>query len=1030
MNRSRLQDIHMIKYLAQTLTLILQNIPSRDVIDGTVKYGNISLSLLEKVQYAINGDIGEMAIRRQLGNLKQWIDEELLENQGYRRIDRDSLLNDMQQKEPGIDIFALIDCIAGRVLTMHDGKPVYRYRELPAWHQMAGKIGTSLIVAAAYAKEDHIKGKPRKEYMWDTNIEHDNSDLKRIYARGISENHFHLRASSPYFILAWLSLMNFVDVSESTQYMKQMDENLRHAKVAYRRDFQDDCFEVLHLKAALIRVFLYAELTGKKIKVGIFRMDVRRLLRMIGREENIFRSGDKDSPGKTVRTYLEHRCGITGGKGVWDLEKERCVQEKYPLTYWFFWKERIDFSRDVLIDYDELFSEKNISGMADDLDKNHRIIPLEHCWIVFKGRREQEFWVEWDLQLRKNVDALLCSPERLCEQRKTIQAIIDSLQEDVSPECKDYALNADIKWKGKFWEKAVLSGERYLSYRMLYDRGSIQGGKEDDMLYRLFFAYLLMKEAFRMELLQNNEKSGFNNFVQYQNRKDWFTGAFSEGQLAQVAVRGAYARRSLVRLEMRVSPKISCEENVRMIQEYDRSIGKCDFIDGRELDYYYVFHFGKRPDMAQGKQAQLRYRHEAFREKLNQKVAAIIHMREQVPEIGVRLKGIDACSSEDGCRPEVFASAFRRLKNHTFYREDIGEELSQLHISYHVGEENQDVLDGLRAIDEAVFFLNLGTGDRLGHATMLGVNVVDWYYKNDFTVVMRQQDYLDNLAWLYHQIIRFHIANDDNLLEYLADEFQRVFAHFYESGLNAAYNAEIVRREAEKRGKTSDSHRVLQFDIFHYYTAWQLRGDNPRLYRKGFFKWQSSGENFWNQHDINREVDHMDRQDIEAVILYHAYHYVPQIFEEGEKPIRVHIPQPMVRGIAMVQKAMQWKIAGKGIAIETNPSSNVQIAGLSKLSTSVKIGGLSGYHDHPIISFYNKGLTNNEQELAECPQLNVSINTDDPGVFATSLENEYTLMAYALENSRDCQGQQLYKRDMIYDWIDNIRKMGNDQSFQ
>ena len=125
----------------------------------------------------------------------------------------------------------------------------------------------------------------------------------------------------------------------------------------------------------------------------------------------------------------------------------------------------------------------------------------------------------------------------------------------------------------------------------------------------------------------------------------------------------------------------------------------------------------------------------------------------------------------------------------------------------------------------------------------------------------------------------------------------------------------------------------------------------------------------------------------------------------------------MQRGIKALQREMQNKIARKGISIETNPSSNVLIA------------GLKDYKQHPIVTFYNKNLLYDVQKEQECPQLNVSINTDDKGVFATCLKNEYTLMAGTLEFMEDENGNKVYKKDKVYDWIDAIREMGNSQAF-
>ena len=77
----------------------------------------------------------------------------------------------------------------------------------------------------------------------------------------------------------------------------------------------------------------------------------------------------------------------------------------------------------------------------------------------------------------------------------------------------------------------------------------------------------------------------------------------------------------------------------------------------------------------------------------------------------------------------------------------------------------------------------------------------------------------------------------------------------------------------------------------------------------------------------------------------------------------------------------------------------------------------------------NIGLTYNEQELESCPQMNVSINTDDKEVFVTRLENEYALLALALEQVRKADGTPKYKREFIYQWLDNIREMGLRQAF-
>ena len=82
-----------------------------------------------------------------------------------------------------------------------------------------------------------------------------------------------------------------------------------------------------------------------------------------------------------------------------------------------------------------------------------------------------------------------------------------------------------------------------------------------------------------------------------------------------------------------------------------------------------------------------------------------------------------------------------------------------------------------------------------------------------------------------------------------------------------------------------------------------------------------------------------------------------------------------------------------------------------------------------VLRFYNKGLVHDLGDGQDCPQLSVSINTDDQGVFSTSLENEYALIACALESAGGEDGRERYSKADIYEWLDRVRIMGNEQSF-
>ncbi|MDQ0595164.1 adenosine deaminase [Chryseobacterium ginsenosidimutans] len=121
--------------------------------------------------------------------------------------------------------------------------------------------------------------------------------------------------------------------------------------------------------------------------------------------------------------------------------------------------------------------------------------------------------------------------------------------------------------------------------------------------------------------------------------------------------------------------------------------------------------------------------------------------------------------------------------------------------------------------------------------------------------------------------------------------------------------------------------------------------------------------------------------------------------------------------VEAVQFNMMHELKNKNIAIETNPTSNYLI------------GTFRRYAKHTITKFFNLGLELNHEKIKNCPQLSVSINTDDQGIFSTSLENEFALMAIALEKEKDENGNLRYNSSMIYEWLERVRLMGIGQSF-
>lgn len=656
--------------------------------------------------------------------------------------------------------------------------------------------------------------------------------------------------------------------------------------------------------------------------------------------------------------------------------------------------------------------ERVASEDVSDLFRAKERIRLRDVRLFLRGDVFDRLW--WESTYR-NVNYYLNNMEAFERHADQIQAVIDSFLGQYHSETDDYALVAG-NFTGYKEEESyfALSGERRLIYEM-FRRVLRRDRRLPVHIYNLFYAYLIIKEKLRGELIQSNEWTGFENFQIYQDRKDLFAGGKKYDELlARMAVMSC-VEQNVKLLELRITPGGLCQKDYEKIRFLDHAIDPEQKIRDK---YFYVFHFIKQPDHHFSGEEFCDCRHAALRQKIQKEARALLEFRRQYPVEASRVLGIDAASQEIGCRPEVFAQIFRTLKNDTVtvYTVDGKRKMPQLCATYHAGEDFLDVVDGLRAIDEAILFLNLGCGDRLGHALALGISVKDWYSSKQGHISLTKQDYLDNLVWLYFAITRYHIYCMDNLKNSIEFAFRKYFSEIYEKYMDRNYVEAILKKRS--RAQLS-CERDLVFDIHAYYNAWKLRGDDPKLYVGGYFKKIHDRFTPFETNAVNPDfpTDFAVREAPEAAMIYHFYHYDINVRREGNKEIDVKITKEYIKGVELVQKAMQKEIAMRGIAIETNPSSNYLI------------GTFKRYDEHPIIKFYNNGLTFDTDSLKESSQIWVSINTDDQGVFGIRLENEYALLARALEKKKNEEDENLYQKTKIYEWLDKIREMGLSQSF-
>lgn len=535
------------------------------------------------------------------------------------------------------------------------------------------------------------------------------------------------------------------------------------------------------------------------------------------------------------------------------------------------------------------------------------------------------------------------------------------------------------------------------------------------------YAYLLIYCQIRGELMQINKRVGFANFLQYQDRKDIFTENFPEydAMRTSIAIQSVLQNPQVISFEGRLAPAtngVNMYTKIKNLIELSKGAKGIQNVIDKNSDaspkLSFVLHFLKHDQWTSDNDYELLSPRDSNLRKKNALMAnAVIETMEKHPEIMKYVTAIDAASDEINCRPEVFAPYFRKIKGFRRCSELCGYYEDQLipipRITYHAGEDFLDPIDGMRAIDEAIRFCEMQAGDRLGHALALGIDCEKWYHFKHNTVLLRKQDHLDNLVWLYgkmHQYGCFNSGAEDQIME----QFRKYFNEIYTSNLDDSLH----------------SSKLFSVDIMNYYASFGLRGNDPTLYisnpELGPNTLESIKEAEENGEEWRVRKNYGSSYDPLSMILFHYYHFNPNMKKTADRPIAYQMTKEIIQAVCAVQERMMYDIASGSICIECNPSSNYLI------------GTFKDYMQHPIFTFNSKHLypPTHPKYAQKNPYICASINTDDLGIFSTNLENEYALMACALETYNDyCHHETVISPDNIYKWLDQIRQNGCMQSF-
>lgn len=515
----------------------------------------------------------------------------------------------------------------------------------------------------------------------------------------------------------------------------------------------------------------------------------------------------------------------------------------------------------------------------------------------------------------------------------------------------------------------VFSSERWFIYSVIK---RVYEGDDNEQVVRLLWRYVVIKNHLRKKMVQNNENVGFGNFSEFERRKQVFLNRYAhyKNLLIELPIEEASRHHHVKYVETRVTPeptkqKLANElaEMCKLIDRRLESFGDCD------VDYQLIYHFIKKKDFRE--RDYLQPRNYQVRCEIRKQAIAIKSLLMGSSLAKRKVVAIDAANSEFFCRPEVFAQAYRYLKN------------TGLRYTYHVGEDFYDLTDGLRTIDEAIRFLHIRRGDRLGHCLALAMDAKQYYKEKHYTVPVPRQNLLDNLVWLYFKAKAYNIQVAPCVEMLILDKFSELSALYKESG--------------------------LKFEMIDYYRSMLLRGDNPLGKEKKMYGYIMD---YWDAYDFdNDKLINEYRTDSVINNLYQLYHFGKKIRENGGTVVEFKVDDAYVNLITQMQERMMCEIEDKGIAIECCPSSNY------------KIGRLQRYDGHPIFRMCDLDPNGSHH-------LPVTINTDDLGIFTTSLDNEYSLILSAVMKMKDGDGKPLYNSLVIQNWMERIVRNGHKYAFE
>lgn len=491
---------------------------------------------------------------------------------------------------------------------------------------------------------------------------------------------------------------------------------------------------------------------------------------------------------------------------------------------------------------------------------------------------------------------------------------------------------------------------------------------KDERMAKVFHYYMLIKGIVQKFVVMQQSQVGFSQFQlitdnTFRHRQE----AYYKNRFLQLA--SGKDTKYIRLIEGRFSPKETVGENYdlikRILDGFDKARSEMrELLENAEL--VLVAHFIKRAEKDSEKEHFVRNYY--LRKDLKKKAINLMTMIKKHPQMEKYIKGVDAAASEFDARPEVFAPTFAFLR-----------ESGISHFTYHAGEDFHHLVSGFRAVYEAMEFLRLQSGDRLGHCTALGLSPELWLCKNDEYCYISRGEWLDDLVFVWYLVKKGNLELSQSVMFSIESRIGELAEAIYGDVYlpNELVEAWLLRIYVPDEN----------LNTYHPKYTYEYFQNNKILKKHLNEKCKTRISNLWLKYHEELKYYSKGNDDRKAVGCRVRYDDI----------IRIKTDEIFdIRELSQIQSIVLELLSKKNIIIEALPSSNMRIS---------LYDNLRDYHLN-----YWLNDNNNDRLLPT-----VVLGSDDPGIFMTNIYNEYALAYMHLKMNKYAPAKRLEKMRYIHE---------------